>query len=218
LNSGDILLLVVLVGAVVLHEIAHGVAALAFGDTTARDAGRLSLNPIKHIDPVGSVLLPAMAVFAGAPAIGWAKPVPVNPSRLRDPRRDSLYVSLAGPATNFVLMAIAAFVAHATVWDGSLWTTWDTHDSVLFRVAYAAAVVNLGLGVFNLLPIPPLDGSALIERVLPRRWLPGWYQYQQYGLLVLFIAMFGFGILGIPSPFGWIMDPIFDRLYDYIFG
>ena len=215
--SDEVLLLIVLVGAVVLHEIAHGAVALAFGDTTARDAGRLSLNPIKHIDPVGSIILPAMAIFAGVPAIGWAKPVPVNVSRLRDPRRDSLYVSLAGPATNFVLMAVAAVIAHAALGDPYT-ASRDTLSSPVFRVALAAALVNLGLGVFNLLPIPPLDGSALIERVLPERWLPGWYRYRQYGMLVLFVAMFGVSFFNVSSPFGWIMNPLYDRLYSYIGG
>ena len=93
-----------LVVAVILHEISHGVVALWFGDDTAKRAGRLTLNPIPHIDPFGSIILPAMGALTGLPVLGWAKPVPVNPARLRNPRRDMLFVSLAGPATNFLLM------------------------------------------------------------------------------------------------------------------
>src|SRR5437773_12100434 len=99
-----------LVVAIILHEIAHGVVALWFGDDTARRAGRLTLNPVPHIDPFGSIILPAMGALAHIPVIGWAKPVPVNPNRLRNQRRDTLLVSLAGPATNLSLMLVAAYI------------------------------------------------------------------------------------------------------------
>src|ERR671922_627663 len=104
-------LLVALVPSVILHEVSHGVVALAFGDDTAKRAGRLTLNPIPHIDPFGSIILPAMAVLANLPVLGWAKPVPVNPARLRNPRRQMLWVGLAGPITNFSLMVAAAIPA-----------------------------------------------------------------------------------------------------------
>ena len=100
-----------LVVAVILHEISHGIVAYAYGDDTAKRAGRLTLNPIPHIDPLGSIILPAMAVLANLPVLGWAKPVPVNPARLRNPRRQMLYVGLAGPLTNFALMVSAAVPA-----------------------------------------------------------------------------------------------------------
>ena len=102
-----------LVVAVILHEISHGVVALWFGDRTAKEAGRLTLNPIPHIDPFGSIIMPAFGAILGIPVIAWAKPVPVNPSRMRRPRRDMLWVSLAGPATNFLLMIVAALAARA---------------------------------------------------------------------------------------------------------
>src|ERR1700690_3966690 len=95
--------------AIILHEISHGVVAWWFGDDTARRAGRLTLNPVPHIDPFGSIILPALGALSGVPVIGWAKPVPVNPNRLRNQRRDMLFVSLAGPATNFTIMAITAY-------------------------------------------------------------------------------------------------------------
>src|SRR5579862_4449120 len=102
-----------LVAAIILHEISHGVVALWFGDDTALRAGRLTLNPLPHIDPFGSIILPAMGALAGIPVIGWAKPVPVNPNRMRDPRRDMLVVSLAGPVTNLLLMFASAAVARS---------------------------------------------------------------------------------------------------------
>jgi Zn-dependent protease len=200
-----------LVVAVILHEISHGVVALWFGDTTARDAGRITLNPVPHIDPFGSIILPAMGAIIGVPVIAWAKPVPVNPGRLRNPRRDMLWVGLVGPFSNFLLMAIAAVVARSMV--PSL--TFAQRNGfeelpLLFDVVFSFAVVNLFLGLFNLLPIPPLDGSSLIERVLPARWLPRWYQIRPYGFLVLFLLVFMTGIVGV------VLQPFYDALLRFI--
>ncbi|HZP28859.1 MAG TPA: site-2 protease family protein [Acidimicrobiia bacterium] len=203
-----------LVVAIILHEISHGVAALAFGDDTAKRAGRLTLNPIPHIDPFGSIILPALGAISGLPVIGWAKPVPVNPARMRHPRRDIVFVSLAGPLTNFVLMAIAAVVARAELrGSGSiLGGAIDTSSSsLLLEITFFFAVVNLLLGIFNLLPIPPLDGSALVERLLPRAWLPAWYRFRPYGLLVLFLLVFT-----IPGFVSSIVSPFYDALYHFV--
>jgi Zn-dependent protease len=181
---------VALVLAVILHEISHGVVALWFGDDTAKRAGRLTLNPVPHIDPFGSLIIPALLAFSGAPVIGWAKPVPVNPARLRNSRRSMLFVSLAGPVTNFLLAAAAAVLARALYHPtGQSVIFFDRLPlTVLFPLWFA--VVNVLLGIFNFLPIPPLDGAALIERVLPQDWLSGWYQFRQYGMLVLFVLVF----------------------------
>jgi Zn-dependent protease len=203
-----------LVVAIILHEISHGVVALAFGDDTAKRSGRLTLNPIPHIDPVGSIIIPALGALSGLPVIGWAKPVPVNPARLRHPRRDIVFVSLAGPATNFLLMAIAALLTRAELRShGSfLGGAFDTgSSSLLIEITFAFAVVNLLLGIFNLLPIPPLDGSALIERVLPQEWLPGWYRFRPYGILVLFLLIFT-----IPGLVGSVIQPFYDALRNFV--
>jgi Zn-dependent protease len=194
--------------AVILHEVSHGVVALFYGDDTAKRAGRLTLNPIPHIDPFGSILLPAMAVLANLPVLGWAKPVPVTPGRLRDPRRQMLYVGLVGPATNFVLMFISA-VGARLLYEPTISFGGDVYlgnflerQTLGFQVLFLFALVNLFLGVFNLLPIPPLDGSSLIERVLPARWLPTWWKIRPYGFLILFLALFYADILGtIIRPF-----------------
>ena len=209
MNAGNFILYGCLLVAVILHEISHGIVALAYGDDTAKRAGRLTLNPIPHIDPLGSVLLPAMAILASSvsgarvPVFGWAKPVPVSPSRLRNPRRHMLYVGLVGPATNFALMMVAALAARSIPDHPGI----DTHD-----VLEAFASVNLFLGVFNLLPIPPLDGSSLIERVLPPSALPTWYRIRPYGFLVLFVGVFYFNF------FGHLIRPLYDALIRFMAG
>jgi Zn-dependent protease len=199
---------VALVVSIILHEISHGVVALWFGDDTARRAGRLTLNPVPHIDPFGSLILPALGALAHIPVIGWAKPVPVNPNRLRHSRRDMLYVSLAGPATNFALMLVAALAARSLYKPSPFVFTVDDL-SLPVLVALLFAEVNLFLGVLNFLPIPPLDGSALIERVMPAAWLPGWYRFRPYGIIVLFVLVFYGGL-------GHIIDPFRDRLFAFI--
>lgn len=201
-----------LFAAIILHEISHGVVALFFGDDTAKQAGRLTLNPIPHIDPFGSIILPAMMTFLGIGAFGWAKPVPVNPNKLRHPRRDMLYVGLAGPGTNFLLMAIAAVAARG-VYRSSVSTALSISElSLGLQILFWFAFANLLLGLFNLLPIPPLDGSTLIERVLPEAWLPGWYRFRPYGFLVLFALVFWLDV------FSTIFRPFQDALFDFIFG
>jgi len=202
-----------LVVAVILHEISHGVVALWFGDRTAKEAGRLTLNPIPHIDPFGSLILPAMGAIVGLPVLAWAKPVPVNPSRLHKPRRDMLYVSLAGPATNFLLMIVSALVAKSLFDPNSVPLSFSIVDLPLdVRILFTFALVNLYLGLFNLLPIPPLDGSSLIERVLPGTWLPSWYKFRPYGFLVLFLLVFSTGVI---SQF---LRPFEDWLVRLVFG
>ncbi|MFI5046702.1 MAG: site-2 protease family protein [Acidimicrobiia bacterium] len=200
-----------LVVAVILHEVSHGVAAALFGDRTAAEAGRLTLNPVPHIDPFGSLILPALGAIAGLPVLGWAKPVPVNPSRMRHPRRDSLYVSLAGPATNFLLMVVAALGARALYQSTTGSYRYVEDLPLAIRILFSFATVNLFLGLFNFLPIPPLDGSALIERVLPEHWLPGWYRFRPYGFLVLFLLVFATGFVGR------ILDPFYNQLFDFVF-
>jgi Zn-dependent protease len=202
-----------LVAAVLLHEISHGVAAWFFGDDTAKRAGRLTLNPIPHIDPFGSILLPAMGALSGLPIIGFAKPVPVDARRLRNPRRDMLLVSLAGPASNLVLMSLAAVGTRFLLNSGrGLATAIDRSGSdLLIQIVFSFAVVNLLLGLFNLLPIPPLDGSAILERFLPQEWLPTWHRFRPYGLLVVFLVVFM-----IPGLITRIVDPFYEGLYDFV--
>ena len=199
-----------LVVAVILHEISHGVVALSFGDRTAKEAGRLTLNPIPHIDPFGSIVLPALGAITGLPVLAWAKPVPVNPARMRHPRRDLVFVSLAGPATNFTLMVTAA-VGAKVAYENAAPVLFYDQLPLGIRILFSFAVVNLLLGLFNLLPIPPLDGSALLERILPATWLPQWYKFRPYGFLVLFLLVFSTGVI---SEF---LDPFINHLFDFVF-
>ena len=200
-----------LLAAIILHEISHGVVALWLGDDTAKRAGRLTLNPVPHIDPFGSIILPGLLVIAGFGAFGWAKPVPVNATRMRHPRRDLLLVSLAGPTTNFALMAIAA-IAGRWAFASAPVVSRVADLPLLTELLLFFALANLLLGVFNLLPVPPLDGSSIVERVLPVDWLPTWYRFRPYGLLVLIVLVFSTSLVGR------LFTPLVDRLFDFIIG
>jgi len=198
--------------AIILHEISHGVVALWFGDDTAKRAGRLTLNPIPHIDLFGSIILPAMLTIVGFGAFGWAKPVPVDPSKLRKPRSQMVLVGLAGPFTNFGLMAIAAVAARVAYSNYTGFADRVADLPLVIQVLLFFALANLLLGLFNLLPLPPLDGSSLIERVLPADWLPTWYRFRPYGLVVILILAFSTNILGT------LFDPFINALFDFIGG
>jgi Zn-dependent protease len=169
--------LVPLVFAIVLHEISHGWAALAFGDRTAQESGRLSPNPIRHVDPVGTIALPLVLAFVGAPIFGWAKPVPVRADRMRNPRLNMMLVALAGPFMNFFLALLSAIAIAAALRGGA-------SDFLVANLANFLAI-NLFLGLFNLLPLPPFDGGHVVEGLLPR---PLAAHYQR-------LARFGFPLL-----------------------
>jgi len=202
---------VALIVAIILHEISHGVVAYSFGDDTAKRAGRLTLNPIPHVDPFGSIVLPVLGALTHVPVIGWAKPVPVNPAQLRNRRRDMLIVSLAGPTTNFLLAAVAAVVARWQFQNvqGVFFEYGDLPMQVLIPLLFAE--VNLFLGIFNFLPIPPLDGASLVERVLPESWLPAWYRFRPYGILVLFLLVLRGNLLSD------LFQPFRDHLEQFVF-
>lgn len=184
------LVLAALVPSVILHEVAHGVVALRFGDDTAKRAGRLTLNPLPHVDPFGTVLLPLLLAASGLGVIGWAKPVPVVAAKLRDPRRQMLWVALAGPAVNVAIALGAAGLVRAADPDGRA-----------FDVFLVVGIVNVVLAVFNLIPLPPFDGSAMVERFLPYRWLPGWYRIRRWSMPVVVLV-----VLLAPGGLTWLFD------------
>lgn len=188
--------LAAVVPSIILHEVSHGVVANAFGDDTAKRAGRLTLNPLSHIDLFGTLLMPTMLVLAGLTPIAFAKPVPVNVSRLRSPRNQSFLVSAAGPATNIGL-ALAAAVAYRIVRPES--------GTAAFDLITGFGFVNALLATFNLLPIPPLDGSAFLERVLPRSMWPGYLRLRRYAMPVLIVVLLWF-----PGGFGRLYSPVLD--------
>lgn len=180
--------LVPLVVAIVFHEVAHGYVARRLGDHTAEEQGRLTLNPLRHIDPVGTVILPLILMLAKAPIFGWAKPVPVRFDRLRNPRRDMMLVALAGPATNFLLaLAGAALLALC------LAMGWGSGQSgagdFLARMALAFILINCFLGVFNLLPVPPFDGGHVVQGLLPSPLAERYGRLQPYAMGILFFLL-----------------------------
>jgi len=185
------LLLPVLLFSVVVHEVAHGWAALRQGDPTARDLGRLTLNPIPHLDPIGSVVFPLVLWATNAPFLfGWAKPVPVNPANFREFRRGDIIVSLAGIVSNLILAGVFTLLTVAFIRVGQAVPSTMAAMDVLQRMAGYGLLINLVLAFFNLIPIPPLDGSHVLAHLLPAR-LRGYYrQVGRYGILVLMGILF----------------------------
>ena len=183
--------------AVTLHEVAHGWVARYFGDDTAAQQGRLSLNPIRHVDPVGTVLVPAAAVFLTGFIFGWAKPVPVNFARLRRPKRDMIFVALAGPGAN-ILMAIMWAIALRT---GVELTAGESLTVPVVAMCIAGIFVNLVLAVFNLIPIPPLDGSRVVVTMLKPTAARNYMRLEPYGILIVLALLFVgvlWPLIGIP--------------------
>ena len=182
-------LIIPLILAIVFHEVAHGWAALALGDPTAKEQRRLSLNPIRHVDPIGTIVLPGMLKLIGAPVFGWAKPVPVAKERLRNPRFGMMAVAAAGPGTNFVLAALAAVSLGLLVrgFDGGQ----APGPVALFAVANLNnfIMINIFLGIFNLLPVPPFDGSHIVEGLLPRRAAAVFERLRPLGFPLLLILL-----------------------------
>ncbi len=178
--------------AITVHEVAHGWVALRYGDTTARSLGRLTLNPLRHIDPVGTVLVPgvllAMSSALGTGLVfGWAKPVPVNMRNLRNPRRDMAIVAVAGPLANLAMAIAWALLIHLGLWLGGPWP-WLGQTLVL--MGEIGILVNLFLLVLNLLPIPPLDGGRVLLGILPLPLARPLYRLEPYGLFLLIGLLF----------------------------
>jgi Zn-dependent protease len=179
--------LIILLFSVIIHEVFHGLAALRLGDDTAERMGRLTLNPINHLDPIGSVLLPLMLVIMNTGFIfGWAKPVPYNPLKLKDPRRDTALLAFSGPLANFSLALFFGLITRVLI----------TTSAFISLLPYLMFIVwiNLILGIFNLMPIPPLDGSKILFYFFPSRELE--MILSQYGIIILlFFIMFAGSII-----------------------
>lgn len=174
-----VIMVFVLYLAIVVHEVAHGYVAYLRGDPTAKQLGRLTLNPIPHIDIFGSIIIPGFLILTGSGfVIGWAKPVPIDIRRFRDPLGDFAITSLAGPASNAMQAAVYVLLFHAASALG--WPGW-----VLF-LAYIGALINLILAIFNMIPIPPLDGSRLVAAVLPTRLAVQYLSIERFGFIIIF--------------------------------
>lgn len=178
----------VIVG-IVIHESAHAAAAWALGDKTASSRGRVSLNPLNHIDPFGTIILPLLMLAAGGPVFAFAKPVPVYLNNLKHPKRDEVLVSAAGPASNIALACLAAALMHVAY--GNLYTGISfALASQIMNFGATFIVVNLSLAFFNLIPIPPLDGSSIIVPFLKGKALNNYYHLQQYAMPILIIVLY----------------------------
>jgi Zn-dependent protease len=191
----------VLIFSIVLHEVAHGWVARQQGDPTAAMLGRLTLNPIPHIDPMGSLLLPALLAVTNSPFLfGWAKPVPVNPRNFRNYKRGDILVSLAGVFVNFLLAIAFTLVWAATQWGLRLTPDLASSWLVLGAMAQYGIRINLILMLFNLIPIPPLDGSHVFAYLLPTRLAFRYRQIGMAGTAIIFVLLFltGFRFLAIP--------------------
>jgi Zn-dependent protease len=186
--------------AITVHEASHGWAALKMGDPTAYQLGRITLNPIRHIDPIGTILLPLMLIIMGAPPFGWAKPVPVNPLNLKNPRKDNIIISAAGPASN-ISVAVIAFIILKILMNlnPSLFNARgggiSSLLSPLFTIVYYTIVINVILAFFNLIPIPPLDGSGIVMGLISEEAAQKYEQIRPYGFFILILLIMT-GVIG----------------------
>lgn len=187
--------------AITVHEFAHGFIASKLGDQTARMMGRLTLNPVKHIDPIGTILVPAALYFSTGFIFGWAKPVPINASALRSPKQDMLWVAMAGPAANFIM---------AIIWLIVFIFGHNFNSQFLITMGQVGIQINLILAVLNLLPLPPLDGGRVVSALLPNKLAYQYDQLEAYGLFIL-VGLLYFGI------FQHIIIPIVGGIQRFMF-
>lgn len=178
--------------AIVFHEVAHGYAAYKLGDPTAKMLGRLSLNPVKHIDPVGTILIPLVLLSFGGILFGWAKPVPVTEQNLRNPRRDAMIVAAAGPLSNIIMAVIWGVIFKLVIMNVQVATP---RIQLFLAMCSAGISINLILAVLNMLPIPPLDGSRIVSKLLPGRLSYQYDRLEPYGFFIIF-GLLAIGVLG----------------------
>jgi Zn-dependent protease len=202
--------------AITLHEAAHGYIALLFGDPTAKERGRLSLNPIRHVDLFGTIILPGLLMLTKAPFLmGWAKPVPVDFNRLRNPRRNMIWVAAAGPGLNITLAVISAALFHGL---GLLPDDWQAFGQALLT---NSLLFNVMLAVFNMIPLPPLDGGRVAVGLLPLRAARALARLEKYGILALIVLLVALPSLGSLigrdlNIFNWVILPIVEGVVNFI--
>ncbi len=189
-----ILQIIILIFSIILHELAHGFTADALGDHTARVSGRLTLNPIKHIDPVGSIIVPIITSFAGF-TFGWAKPVPYNPYNLKNKRQGEFLIAVAGPATNLLIALIFGTILRFVAANATTMTPF-------IEITIYIVVINIVLAIFNLIPLPPLDGSKLLFSILPNQYGRVRYMLEAYApIWILIVVLFLWQIIQPVIPF-----------------
>ncbi|HTL03269.1 MAG TPA: site-2 protease family protein [Vicinamibacterales bacterium] len=178
----------VLIFSLTVHEAAHAWSASRLGDDTARRLGRVSLNPVVHVDPIGTLLLPLVAIIGNLPIIGWAKPTPVNPRNLRHPRRDNVLVTAAGPASNLMIAVVAAMALRLIPAADPSVEGMDV-SSPLILLAIQLVDINLLLALFNMIPVPPLDGGRVMAGLLPPALAIRYNQFGRYGFIIIYALM-----------------------------
>ena len=207
--------------ATVLHEVAHAACANALGDPTAKEQGRLTLNPVAHLDPVGSVLLPFLMAIAGGPIFAFAKPVPYNPNRLRNPVRDEVLVALAGPACNLVQALVGTAIFHAVYGAAMSSGAFVSSSSAIYmalQILASYVYLNLMLMFFNLLPLPPLDGSAIISPLLKGEARMWYYKVQHYSMPILLGLLYIVPTVFRVNPLGMYIGATAGRVFELLLG
>ena len=206
---------------IVIHESSHALAAYALGDQTARARGRVSLNPLKHIDPFGTIILPLILIAAGGPVFAYAKPVPIHLNNLKHPKRDEVIISLAGPASNLLLACLAAVILKLVFGRVLYGSGWDI-ALALYRGFTYFMTVNLSLAFFNLIPLPPLDGSSVLVVFLKGKALQTYYQIQRYSMPILIVVLYilpellGIDLVGM--YFRVTLYPVLNALLSFAIG
>ena len=188
-----------IVFAIILHEIMHGVVARVLGDDTAARAGRLTLNPLAHIDPFGTIILPGLLLFAHAPVFGYAKPVPVDFRRLHPQRAGMIAVAAAGPLTNLILAMISAFILRRLLAYPEA-SVDHTTISLMSQIALASCIVNIEIAVFNFLPLLPLDGGRVLAGLLPPTLARSFARMERYGFLILLVLLYTNTVNAVINP------------------
>lgn len=204
ITRDEALFFLALVPSIILHEISHGLVAYWCGDDTAKRAGRLSLNPIRHIDPIGTILVPILLIATTGRAFGWARPVPIDVRRLRHPRNQAVLVGLVGPVTNILIALVAGFALRFATNDFSLsvlHSEFINQWPIGFEFLLVLGEANAIIAAFNLIPIPPLDGSAILERLIPTSALPSYYRLRSAMILVVL-----FFVLFAPGALSWLLN------------
>jgi Zn-dependent protease len=197
--------LVILIFSIIFHEVAHGRIALWRGDTTARDHGRLTLNPLPHIDPMGSVVLPLLLMAMHSPVLlGWAKPVPINPFRFGRLKKDLALVAASGPASNLFLALVFSVIFRIA-------NAFGDSTGIVPKIMAYGVLINLVLAFFNLIPIPPLDGSRILFRFLPDRIAEVYISLERYGFFIIFLLLY----LGMIN---WLISPFVSQLIKALIG